>query len=223
MRSYIALIGAVLCAPSIASASVITYSVTVNTSSLWGMTGSLDFQFNPGPLATQSASLQVLNFSSNGSLMSCVGNVQGFCPTGDVSGQLPGTLTFDNLSGFNDYFDGFTFVNTLSFNVSLYGPALSAPNGWSTSGSTFAFSMFSDNAGTISALTSDAVNGFAVNIDVNLDGSTTVNNFSSQTTVAPVTSGSTPEPGTLTLIVVALLSGGLLRSGQSAISQSNRR
>jgi len=56
--------------------------------------------------------------------VNCSASVQGFCPTGDASG----TLTFDNGTGFNDYFDGFTFVTTSSFQVSLYGPALSSPN-----------------------------------------------------------------------------------------------
>jgi hypothetical protein len=42
-----------LCAFSGAvSAAPITYDVTVNTSSITGTTGSLDFNFNPGPLVT---------------------------------------------------------------------------------------------------------------------------------------------------------------------------
>jgi hypothetical protein len=38
------------------------------TSSISGTAGSLDFQFNPGPLVTQAASLQVLDFMTDGSL-----------------------------------------------------------------------------------------------------------------------------------------------------------
>ena len=81
-------------------------------------------------------------------------------------------LTFENGAGFNDYFEGFTYGSTLSFDVSLYGPSLSAPDGVSTSGSTFAFSMFSDAAGTIPTLTADTINGFAATVEVNLDGTT---------------------------------------------------
>jgi hypothetical protein len=156
--------------------------------------GSLDFNFNPGPLTTQGASLQILGFSTNGTL--------GESPelTGDVTGALPLTLTFDNGTGFNDYFDGFTYGTDLEFKVSLYGPALSSPDGVSTSGSAFAFSMFSDAPGTIPALTSDTAEGFAVTVDVNLDGSTTLHNFSSQTTVAQKGMGGAPEPGPLPLI-----------------------
>lgn len=123
--------------------------MTVNTSSIIGTAGSVDFNFNPGPLVTQAASLQILSFSSDGSLTGIP------TLTGDVSGVLPATVTFDNGTGFNDYFQGFTFGSTLSFSVSLYGSALSSPDGVSTSGSTFAFSMFSDPAGTMPVLTRD--------------------------------------------------------------------
>jgi hypothetical protein len=189
------------CFGGFVSADVITYDVTVNTSSLDGTTGSLDFNFNPGPLVTQAADLQILNFTG-GSFESCASNVQGFCNTGDVTGTLPGTLTFDNGTGFNDYFDGFTFGSTLSFDVSLYGPALSSPDGTATSGSTFAFSMFSDAAGTIPALTTDTTDGFAFTVDVNLDGTTTVTNFSSQTGVVPQGVSAVPEPKLVVLVLL---------------------
>jgi hypothetical protein len=100
------------------------------------------------------------------------------CLTGDVSGgPLPATLTFDNATGFNDYFGGFTFGTTISFDVTLYGSALSAPDGVSTSGSTFGFAMFFDPAGTFPILTKDTTGGFAFMVAVNLDGTTTVNSF----------------------------------------------
>jgi hypothetical protein len=121
-----------------ASAAPITYDVTVNTASISGTVGSLDFEFNPGPNVTQAADLQILNFASDGTLAG------GPTLTGDVAGTLPATLTFDNGTVFNDYFEGFTYGSALSFQVSLYGPALSSPNGTATSGSTFAFSMYSD-------------------------------------------------------------------------------
>jgi hypothetical protein len=177
----------------------ITYNVTIDTSSITGTAGSLDFNFNPGPLVTQFAQLQILNFTSDGALA-------GACPctTGDVTGQLPSTLSFDNGTPFNDYFDDFTYGTTISFALSLYGPALDSPDGVSTSGSTFAFSMFSDAAGTMPVLTNDTTDGFAFTVDVNLDGSTTVTNYSAQTGVVGAGSSSVPEPGTLALSVTGL-------------------
>jgi hypothetical protein len=177
MRTFSIFFAVLLGAVRVASADV-TYQVTVNTSSISGTTGSLDFQFNPGPLVTQSASLRILNFRSDGTLA-------GACPCskGDASGQLPATLTFDNGAAFNHYLDNFTFGTTISFDLSLYGPALSTPDGESTSGSSFVFSMFSDLAGTIPVLTSDTTHGFALRVDANLGGTTTVTNSSSEAAV----------------------------------------
>jgi hypothetical protein len=58
-------IASFLCFASMASAAPVTYDVSVDTSSISGTAGSLDFNFNPGPLVTQSASLQILNFTSD--------------------------------------------------------------------------------------------------------------------------------------------------------------
>jgi len=191
-----------LCAGSWASAGPITYGVTVDTSSIVGTAGSLDFNFNPGPLVTQAASLQILGFSGDGS------PAGGPSLTGDVGGALPATVTFDNGGALNDYFEGFTYGSTLTFQVYLYGPALSSPDGTSTSGSTFAFSMFSDAAGTMPVLTNDTVDGFAFTVDVNLDGTTTVTNFSPQTSVSPVSA--VPEPSSVALIASAMTMMGTL-------------
>jgi len=167
-RSKVVFCALLLGLTQFASAATATYVVTVNTSSLSGKTGSLDFNFNPGPLVTQSASVQISNFSSDGTPQAS--------PTlaGDATGALPASLSFNNAMGLNDYFQGFTFGSTLSFQVILSGAALTSPDGVSTSGSSFAFSIFSDAAGTMPALTSDTTNGFGFIVNVNLDGSTTV-------------------------------------------------
>ena len=178
-----------LCMGPIARADAV-YQFSVNTSSISGTAGSLDFNFNPGPIISQSASLDVFNFASDGTLAGSPSL------TGDVSGgPLPAKVTFDNGTAFNDYFEGFTYGSSLVFDVRLYGPAVNSPSGAATSGSTFAFSMFSDAAGTIPVLTTDTTNGFAATIDINLDGSTTVTNNSSETKATPV-----PEPSGLMLL-----------------------
>jgi len=182
-----------------ATAATLTYDITVDTSTIFGTAGSLDFNFNPGPLITQAASLQILNFTSNGALAG------GPTLTGDVNGTLLATVNFDNWTAFNDYFEGFKFGSSLSFKISLAGPALTTPDGISTSGSTFAFSMFSDTAGTVPVLTSDLADGFAVTVDVNLHGNTSVTNFSSQTSVQPASSAA-PEPGSVLLVGAAIAS-----------------
>jgi len=169
----------------------VIYNVTIDTSSINGDYGSLDFNFNPGPGTAQLADLQILDFTPGGSLA-------GDCPcgTGDVSGQLPTTVTFDNGTPYNDYFDQFTYANTISFELDFSGPAIDMPDGVSTAGSTFAFSMFSDSAGTMPVLTSDSTDGFAFTINVNLDGSTTLTNYSLESTVETMGTGTStvPEP-----------------------------
>lgn len=191
-----------------AMADGVSYDVTVNTPSIVGTAGSLDFQFNPGPLVTQTADVQILGFTSDGALGAST-------PTGDVTGTLPGTVLFDNGTGYNDYFTGFTYGNTISFVVNLFGPAVTSPDGTSTSGSEFAFSMFSDSAGTIPVLTTDSVNGFALAGNINLDGTTTLTNFSSDLTVTPVSVVATPEPGTILLLFSGLAGLGLIKLRKS--------
>jgi len=181
-----------------AMADGLTYDVTVDTSSIAGTSGSLDFQFNPGALVTQTANLQIEDFTSDGTL-------GGSILTGDAVGGLPGTVSLDNLTGFNDYFTGFTYGSTLSFLLNLSGPAVTSPDGISTSGSEFAFSMFSDAGGTLPVLTSDSVNGYALTSGINLDGTATITNNSTQLAVTtPITAA--PEPSMLLLLGSGLTS-----------------
>jgi hypothetical protein len=181
---------------SLARADVI-FLFSMNTSSISGTAGSLDFQFNPGPLVSQATSLEILNVTTTGAFAGAP------FLSGDVSGgPLPMVVTLDNLTPFNDYFQGFTFGSSLVFDIRFFGPAVNTPDGTSSSGSTFAFSMFSDAAGTMPTLTTDLTDGFAALANINLDGDISVTNFSIATTVTPVSV--VPEPGSLALIATAL-------------------
>src|ERR1700722_8765728 len=120
-----------LIALTASAAGTVTYSVTVNTTSVSGVTGSLDFNFNPGPLRTQAASVQLLTFGGSGPLVGVP------VPSGDASGSLPATVTFDNAKAFSDASQGYKYGSSLSFQVTLSGLALTAPDGVSNSGSSF--------------------------------------------------------------------------------------
>src|ERR1700687_722106 len=110
-------------------ASPIAYSVVVNTSSISGQLGNVDFQFNPGGGISDPAFVTLSAFSSNGTLAGTP------VLTGGVTGTLPPLVTIHNTSGFSDYSDAFTFGSFLSFLVKLDGAALAAPSGTATAGS----------------------------------------------------------------------------------------
>ena len=61
LSGFLSCLALLSCLADVASASPITYNVLVNTSSIAGTTGSLDFNFNPGVLITQAASVQIFS------------------------------------------------------------------------------------------------------------------------------------------------------------------
>jgi hypothetical protein len=172
----------------------IIYQVTVDTTPIQNTSGFLDFDFAPGN-NSQAAFIQVSGFSPGGAL---AGAPQ---VSGGVSGTLPGLLAIDNSTAFNDYFQGFNYGDSISFLITLGGPAIDSPNGTATSGSTFGFAMF-DATGSNPLLTSDP-NGNAFTIDVNLDGSATVNDFSANAQVA-LAAQPVPEPASFWLLGIVL-------------------
>jgi len=182
--------------PGSASADF-TYQVTVDTSSLSGQTGNLDFQLNPGDSSAEAVTAVITNFQSSGGILASSNAL-----TGDALGLLPGSLTLDNGTSFNDIFQGFTFGTSLSYDVTLSGSALSSPGG--TVGSSFAFSLY-DGSGTTPLLTTDP-NGSVATINVNADGTTSVQTFAqSQGDNTPIASAtpvsSVPAPPSLVLLL----------------------
>lgn len=103
-----------------AQASVIV-QYNVDTSSIAGTVGSLNFQLNPGGGAAQAVSAVISSFVG-GTLNS---NVVTF---GSVSGTLPGNVSFNNSTFFNSYQEDFTFGASLQFQVTFSGPGIDAPD-----------------------------------------------------------------------------------------------
>jgi hypothetical protein len=170
--------------------SATSFLFTIDTSSLVNTYGFIDFQFNPGDLTSQAATAQVLAFDAQGGVL----DGPSTQVTGDFTGTLPGPLTAVNDTAFNDYFEGLTFGSVLSFVLTLGGPAISAPNGTATSGSTFGVGFYDQNQNSI--LTNDP-SGFAGEVDINLDGTTTSESFSNASGGPSVVSiAQTPEPST---------------------------
>lgn len=175
-------------------ASPITYSIVVNTTSISGQSGNIDFQFNPGGGFTDPADVFVSAFSSDGTLVGPPSVI------GSVSGTLPSPLTILNTSALNDYTEGFTFGNTLSFLVKFDGAAVNSPSGTATSGSTFAFSLYNADF-TAALLTTDVVSGVLAQGDIDTTGKVTTTNFG---TAGTTSISVVPEPALSGLIGLAL-------------------
>ena len=194
-RSITLLIPIALLAVSALLADPAEYTFTLNTASIAGTTGSLDFALNPGAGSDQSLTALVSGFLSDGSY----GGSQS--TTGDVTGGpvISGNpLTLKSTFADNDDLETFTYGNTLSFNFDLSGPALSAPDGLATSPYEFIFSTYSDAAGTVPVLTSDP-NGISGSITISPEAVVDAGTISSELSVV-----ASPEPSMLWLLGGAL-------------------
>ncbi len=185
----------------------LSFNVSVDTSSLSMQPGFLDFQFNPGDSSALAATASVTLFQTVGGTLS-----QPATLTGDAAGSLPGALTLNNGTAFNDAFQGFTFGDSFGFTLTLSGPAIDSPAG--TTGSAFALSLYAAD-GVTPLLTTDP-NGSVATIDLNANGTASVFTFSQSPTdstpAATVTSASTvPEPSTLVLGLFAVACAGLIK------------
>jgi hypothetical protein len=110
-----------------ATASAATvYQVSVDTSSLYGTTGYLDLQFNPGDVTSPSATATLRGFSGDVTLDS------GAVVDGSASGALPGTLSFGNDTPFNAALQPVTFSNVFGFTISFSGAYETAVSGSGT-------------------------------------------------------------------------------------------
>jgi hypothetical protein len=111
----------------------VSFQVNVDTSTLAGTTGNVDFAYIPG-IGVVDTSFVTIDFFAPGGQLNGVRQISG-----DVTGFLPGSITIANTNLFNDYFEGFTFTNALSFKVTFDGPP---PGGTADTPSTFAFTLF---------------------------------------------------------------------------------
>jgi hypothetical protein len=183
------------------------FNFSVDTSSLSGQNGFLDFQFNPGDSSALSANATVTLFQTTGGILQ-----QPALLTGDASGSLPGTLTLDNGTVYNDAFQGLIFGNSFAFTLTLSGPAIDTPGG--TVGSAFALSLYAAD-GITPLLTTDP-NGSIATIDLNSNGTGTPESFpqspTDNTPAASVTAlGAVPEPSTFTgVLLCSSLQAGLI-------------
>ena len=200
MKQILSIASALLlaCAVVPAHADTVSYFVTVDTSSQAGNPGYIDLELNAGSLGSQDITAVVNGF--NGAML--VPGAPGSGSVGTV-GLLPGPVSFDNQIG-NDYFEGVTFGNQLSFLVTLSGDGVST-SGASTSDSGTIFQVAFEDGSQSNFLFSNDQNGVAAEIDVAADGTL------STASQPGVSVAATPEPATLSLVGLA---GVLVRVAQ---------
>ncbi len=93
--------------------------ITVDTASQAGNYGYLELQFNPSSVTTEQAYADIANFMTDGILNP--GDTTNNSFTGDITGRLAATVSLGNDGPGADYFEGFTFGNTLSLTAVIAG------------------------------------------------------------------------------------------------------
>lgn len=193
----LALFSLTLLGSSALSASVSTYQFTVNTQALSGQVDNLDFQLNPGQFpGAPGVSILISNFAVNGG---------SYAPadiqlTGDANGLLPGSLTLNNTTGYNDAYQPATLGSSITFLATLSGPGANQP---ASPGTFFGFSIY-DNAGVNALLTTSAdgtIAGF--NIDAT-NGLAPFTNPATTNGASAATIASVPEPSTAVGLLLGL-------------------
>ena len=109
-----------------------TWRIDIDTSSLVGVSGSLDLQLNPGASDAQPVQVQIGLFSTDAVL-------GGGLADGAVSGNLSGVLVLDNTGALNAWLQSLVFGSHIAFTLDINAPLISG------SGSSFAALLWDAN------------------------------------------------------------------------------
>src|SRR5579883_203161 len=157
--------------------SAATYSFSIDTSAVAGTSGFLDFKFTPSSPASQPATLQLLNFDP------AIGALNGVPSlTGNVTGSLPGILSFQNTAALNEYLQSFTYQTKIFFTIVISGPAVDTSDG-TAAGSTFSLTLYD---ATMTPILTNQASGFIGQLNINPDGSVTPLAYSSGASAATI-------------------------------------
>lgn len=173
--------------PAVVSADIISFGVTVDSSSLAGTAGNLEFQFAPGLPTPLPATATIHDFAG--------ATLTGAPVTsGSVSGSLLSSVIINNSSA-GDYYQPVAYGSSLSFTLSI-NETLNPASG----GNIFAFSMFGNAVPPNPVLTTNLTDGFAFTLALPGSGGSTLTNYSAQTVVKVIV----PEPASALLLLVGV-------------------
>lgn len=190
-----------ICASVFASvASAQSYRVTVDTSELAGTDGYVNFQFNPADLEAPAAEASILQWLGSTTLLDAP------LIEGNVTGSLPGAVTMNNGTAFNDYFHAAQFGEAFSFVVEFSGNV--SP---SLLGTSFALALYAADGAT--PLLTDDISGSLVRFELSSAGI----DFLSNSSAVQVTPVPLPAAAWLLLSGMAALTGAA-RSRRRAVA-----
>jgi hypothetical protein len=189
LKIKLLVIAVIMLAASSAFASL-SYNINIDTTGLNNTDGYLYLQYAGANVVNSTAT--VANFTTNGALapVSSESVVDGRA----VSGQLQNSVIFANTYGTNDYNHAIHFGTNLNFNLLFASDNFGAPAGGS---STFSLGLFSDEGGLYPLATTT---GTLFMIDLNNNGTTTVQTLASGVTATP-----TPIPAAAWLLGSGLM------------------
>ena len=190
-------------------AKAATYSVNIDTSSIAGTTGSVDFQWNLGAV-NSLLTASVASFSNGSTLTGAPVLLSGAFTGSLASGD---SLNFDGASAFNYVYQDMTFGSSISFTLTLpdAAPAQSEP----TSDSGFFVAVL--DANQASALTTTSTDNQALAFTLQASSAPTFEAYTSLATISSVSP--VPEPATLALMVSGLV--GLV--GMSSLRRRSKK
>jgi hypothetical protein len=176
----------------------LSYDVTVDTSALINQEGYLYFQYTP--VNGADSTVRLSNFKMDGSGLHANPSSQADSVTGAL--YATPTIKFANTYGTNDYNHGVNeFADKFTFSLAFSAPAVGEPTGGS---STFSLGIFRDELGETPLYNTVGINysvpGTLFTIDLNNDGTTTVQTLASEATVT-----ATPIPAAAWLLGSGLM------------------
>jgi hypothetical protein len=187
MSAFLLRLFAMLSTLGVMTASYASVFVSIDTSSLNATPAQLAFDFVDGGSPANTVLLSA--FSTDASLGTAT-------PTGAVTGNLPGTLSFADNTFFTEYLQNLTLGSQISFRIDDSGGAADAgsfPDGFAV--------FLLDPATSLPLVTTSDPTGANALLLVNVGGNPNVETFASSIIVKAEI---VPEPSTATFIGILL-------------------